>query len=95
MPKIIVRAYAGLGDIFGSRKLEVSTPAETVEELIDFLSDRYVTSLKERLIETQTGELRGSYRVLVNGREITSLNKLKTKIQEGDEITFFPPVSGG
>ena len=33
--------------------------------------------------------------VLVNGRNIASLEKIETKIHDGDEITFTVLVSGG
>jgi len=33
--------------------------------------------------------------VLVNGRNIASLEKLETKIRDGDEITFTVLVAGG
>lgn len=95
MQNVTVQAYATLGDILGSRKVEVSATAKTVGELIDFLAERFGTSFKERLIDSQTNELKSSYRILVNGRNIESLNKLKTKICEGDKVLFFPPVGGG
>lgn len=95
MPKITVQAYATLRDILGSRNLEVSTPARTIGELVDFLSERYGSSFKEKLIDSRTNTLKGSYRVLVNGCDIESLSRLETKIREGDKILFFPPVGGG
>ena len=33
--------------------------------------------------------------VLVNGRNVLSLERWDTKIQDGDEITFMVPVAGG
>jgi len=33
--------------------------------------------------------------ILVNGRNILSLQQWETQIQEGDEITFMVPVAGG
>ena len=95
MPKVTVQAYAELGDIIKSRYVEVSTSAKTVRELIDFISERYSSSFKERLIDPQTNELHSSYRILVNSHSIESLKKLKTQIREGDNILFFPPISGG
>lgn len=95
MQTVTVQAYANLGDILGSRRVEVSSRARTVGELIDYLAKQYGASFKERLIDQRTGELKSSYRILVNGRNIESLEKLKTKIFEGDRVLFFPPVGGG
>ena len=39
--------------------------------------------------------LQEGYVVLVNGRNIGSLEKLETKIHDGDEITFTVLVAGG
>ena len=33
--------------------------------------------------------------ILVNGRNILSLNGWKTQIHDGDELTFMVPVAGG
>jgi molybdopterin converting factor small subunit len=33
--------------------------------------------------------------VLVNGRNIRFLDRLETKLCEGDEVAIFPPVYGG
>jgi MoaD family protein len=33
--------------------------------------------------------------ILINGREISVLNGLKTKVTDGDEIVFVPVVHGG
>ncbi len=95
MPKVTVQAYAALGDILKSRCIEVKTSAKTIGELIDFLAEKHSSTLKDKLINSETSELRSSYSILVNGCNIKSLKKLKTQIREGDKILFFPPVSGG
>jgi len=95
MPQVTVQAYAALGDILKSRKLEVSTPAKTVGELVEFLSEQYGIAFRENLIDPRTNALKSSFRILVNGRDIESLKRLGTKIREGDKILFFPTVGGG
>jgi len=47
------------------------------------------------LIDPLTNSLQRSYRILINGIDVTSLNGVDTKIREGDTILFFPPVAGG
>jgi molybdopterin converting factor small subunit len=32
---------------------------------------------------------------MVNGRDIAFLHRLKTELQEGDEVLILPPVAGG
>ena len=95
MPKVIINAYAILGDILGFRKSEIITSARSIGELIEFLTNNFGTSFKESLIDPKTSELQSSFRILINGRDIKYCNKLKTQILDGDKIIFFPPVSGG
>jgi len=95
MSKIIINAYAILGDILGFKSNEIFTSAQTVEEVVDFLAQRYNSSFKEYLIDQQSNLLRNSFRILINGTDIEFRDKLKTSIFDGDEITFFPPVGGG
>jgi molybdopterin converting factor small subunit len=39
-------------------------------------------------------ELRKDLRLLVNGRDIAFLNGLDMKLQEGDTLSFIPPLAG-
>ena len=48
----------------------------------------------ERILQDDFTPSEG-YEVLVNGRNIKSLEGLDTKIGEGDEIVFTVPLSGG
>ena len=41
------------------------------------------------------GESRGAVRVVVNGKEIRSLDGFEATIQNGDCITVFPLLAGG
>lgn len=95
MVKIAVHVYATLGELFKSKHIELCTPARTVKELIDFLSAQYNTQFKELLIDANTGCVRSSHKILVNGRDIDFLDKLDTRILDGDSVAFFPPVGGG
>jgi molybdopterin converting factor small subunit len=67
----------------------------TVKELIDFLSAQYNPQFKERLIDANTGCVRRSHKIPVNGRDIDFLDKLDTRIVDRDGVAFFPPVGGG
>ena len=95
MPRVTVRGYASFGDILGPKDLDVSTDAETVSQLIDFLAKRHSPSFQETLLDPETGKVMKGNKVLVNGRDIDFLQGLGTKIKTGDRVVFFPPVGGG
>jgi len=95
MVKVAVHVYADLGELFNSKHMELSTPAGTVKELIDFISGQYNPEFKERLIDANTGDIKRFYKIILNGRDINFLEKLETRISDGDIISFFPPVGGG
>ena len=49
----------------------------------------------EKTFSDQLNDSRSNTLVLVNGREISVLNGLETKLADGDEIVFIPVVHGG
>lgn len=51
--------------------------------------------LKSSLIDPESGEPRRSMLVLVNGKEISVLNGLETRVNDEDEVVFVPVVHGG
>ena len=52
-------------------------------------------SLGRTLAGQQPDDSRFNALILVNGREISVLNGLETKLNDGDEIVFVPVVHGG
>ena len=51
--------------------------------------------LKQALIDSEFGDPRTNALVLVNGKEISVLDGLETKVSDGDEVVFVPVVHGG
>jgi molybdopterin synthase sulfur carrier subunit len=43
----------------------------------------------------EDGELREFLTILLNGKDIAHLNGLETALEDGDELSVFPPVAGG
>lgn len=69
-------------------------PASTaLKDVLRVIKDRDKGELL-RFVGDDLALLDGSV-ILVNGRNILSLDKLETKIRDGDEITFMVPVAGG
>lgn len=51
--------------------------------------------LEKSLGDPQTGDSASNPLILVNGREISVLNGLETKLSDGDEVVFVPVIHGG
>lgn len=66
----------------------------TISKLIDKLDKDYDDYFTNKLLD-EKGEISPGAIILVNGKNIIHLNKLKTKIKDGDVVTLFPPSAGG
>jgi molybdopterin synthase sulfur carrier subunit len=51
--------------------------------------------LKRALIDPELDDPRTNVLMLVNGKEISVLDGLETKLKDGDELVFIPVVHGG
>ena len=51
--------------------------------------------LEKTFSNQQLNDSRSNSLILVNGREISVLNGLETKLKDSDEIVFIPVVHGG
>ncbi|MFP4632802.1 MAG: ubiquitin-like small modifier protein 1 [Halobacteriales archaeon] len=86
-----VRFSSALERVTGERTTSVE--ATTVREAVDELRDKYGEEFEERLIED--GELRRFVNLYVNGEDVRHEDGLDTEIDEDDEISILPAVSGG
>ena len=95
MPRITVRGYASFGDILGAKDLDISSNAETISQLIDYLTEKFSPDFRGALLDSATGEVKKGNKVLINGRYIDFLQGLATRLRDGDRVVFFPAVGGG
>ena len=73
-------------------KLEKST---TLRDAIQNLTDSVSPTLKRVLIDSELDDPRPNALVLVNGKEISVLQGLETRVDDGDEIILIPVSHGG
>jgi len=52
-------------------------------------------ALRRNLLDEQLDAPKPNALMLVNGREISVLDGLETKLKDGDEVVFVPVVHGG
>jgi MoaD family protein len=67
---------------------------ETVEKVLDHLCDQFGEEIR-KLIFRKNGSVAGNIVIFVNGRNILTLNGLKTRLNDGDYLILSKPVVGG
>jgi len=72
-------------------KLEKPVVGEAVEKIAEFLP----SESKRMLIDPELDDPRPNALILVNGKEISVLEGLETKVKEGDRIILIPISHGG
>ncbi|MCX8188549.1 MAG: MoaD/ThiS family protein [Nitrososphaeria archaeon] len=73
--------------LFGKESIVLEELVEDIRTLIKYLN---YLKLDENVIVDRSNTL-----ILVNGVEISALNGLDTKVNEGDVITLIPVTHGG
>ncbi|MFX1283832.1 MAG: MoaD/ThiS family protein [Promethearchaeota archaeon] len=67
----------------------------SVRETLIALESQIGKSVLTHIVNKDTGKIKSHYHVLLNGRDIESLNGIDEKVEEGDNVTCVPPVGGG
>ena len=91
---LTLKFIGAMRQISGKTQLTVNfQEGNTLKDLIARLAAD-IPQIQKIFGEQQLGGQLSSL-VLVNGREISVLDGLETKISDGDEIVFIPVVHGG
>jgi len=93
--KVYVRLFTTLRELTGKREetLEFDARIVTVEDVLKELTGRYGKEFKEYLYNDKQ-MVRGYLQLLVNGKSVELLERIKTRLKEGDEVAIVPPVGG-
>lgn len=87
-----VKAFANLREVFGG-EMNIILKEGTV--LKDLLSSTYLSPRAAEVILDDSGNINPSMLILKNGRNIWFSENLFTKLEDGDEVSIFPPLCGG
>ena len=92
---ITVKFVGSLRHVSGVNELALSRKAGcSVKKLVTEIAGE-LPELKRSLIDSQLEDPRPNALILVNGREISVLDGLETRLMDGDEVVFVPVVHGG
>ncbi len=87
-----VKAFANLKEVFREK---VNLKLKEGAVLKDLLSPVYLPPKALEVIIDESGNIKPSILILKNGRNIRFLRGLLTRLEDGDKVSIFPPVSGG
>jgi len=96
--RVSVRFFASLRELVGKKMEQIEFPDSekvTVGKVLKRLSELYGRDFVEYVFHRETGEMESYLLLLVNGRSITRLEGLKTRLLDGDVLAMLPPVGGG
>jgi molybdopterin synthase sulfur carrier subunit len=74
-------------------KTEIELAASDVADCINKLESQF-PGVREQVCD-ETGEIRGSVNIYVNGDNVNSLQCLTTSVKAGDEVTILPAAAAG
>ncbi len=95
MIEIKISFFSLLAEIFSEEEIILSIKEDaTINDILDLLSKKLGKILRETIFSSS--ETLNPYIILgLNGRDIRSLDNLKTVLHNGDEISFLPAIAGG
>lgn len=92
-----IKGYLTFRNVVGEQFFPLSDgDTQTLNHLLDWLSIQLGTEFTEMAFDSQSGSLSRHVSVLINGRHYSHLpERLDTQLQDGDEVSIFPPLAGG
>lgn len=92
---ITLKFIGALRHASGNEKIALDCKAgASLMDLVNAVT-KEMPSLRRNLLDEQLEEPKPNALILVNGKEISVLNGLETKLKDGDEVVFVPVVHGG
>jgi len=90
-----VRLLGVFRGFHGKSQLSLKLEQATVRSVVQTLAESLPPEARRLLIDSELGDPRPNALILLNGKEISVLDGLETKIGEGDEVTLIPISHGG
>jgi molybdopterin synthase sulfur carrier subunit len=90
--KVKVRSFAGFRNILG-RESVVELQQKAI--VVDLLSALCAAHGELRAMLFDQAGLKEDVNILVNGKNIESIQGMNTELSEGDEVAIFPAAIGG
>ena len=90
----MLKSFGQLRKVLGSQSIEIDMSEQsTIRDVIDRVIAIGGASVKRQVMEGD--RISGSLIVLLNKRDIDTLQGANTTLKEGDEVAILPHVQGG
>jgi len=89
-----IKFYSLIRIFLGINEVEIEAASVSIYELILKTEKQIGKKFLDQLIDAEMQILPGTM-ILINGRNIFHLDKINSIVQNGDEISIFPPGGGG
>ncbi|MHA1491574.1 MAG: MoaD/ThiS family protein [Promethearchaeota archaeon] len=77
------------------KKKSIEYDGKTVGDIISQFLEQYKEKFDDNILSRNKKKLNEQMIILLNGRNIKSLKKYKTRLNHGDELYLSYPLSGG
>ena len=91
--KLKLKLLKPFSDAIGKSEFEIDFNEKTLNDLLKFLVNKYPKLEKEFFKDDN--ELTEYICIFINDKPLSALNGVNTLLQNGDEVLFFMPISGG
>jgi molybdopterin converting factor small subunit len=84
-----------LHEVFRKKQAKLKfTRSPTVKEVAKKLAETSPEA-RRNMLETESNQIHPALLILVNGKEISALDKAETRLKDGDEMTLISVSHGG
>jgi len=95
MLTVTVKFVGVLHQVFKKKQVKLKfVQSLTVKELVEKLAQTSPEA-RRNVLETESNQIHPALLVLVNGKEISALNKADTRIKDADELVLISVSHGG
>jgi MoaD family protein len=91
--KLKLKLLKPFSDAIGKSEFEIDFNEKTLNDLLKFLVNKY-PKLEKEFFKVDN-ELTEYICIFINDKPLSALNGVDTLLQNGDEVLFFMPISGG
>jgi MoaD family protein len=94
--KIKTQYFASLRELLGLREELVDVQSDIdVTGLLNLLAERHGPKVRAYIFDEKTGAPKQHLQFIIDGKSISSLQGLATRLHDGATFAVIPPVGGG